>query len=147
MDAAKRTPGVVVIDAKSIYDTIAAKNHPANLCEKRTALELLAYLENTTLNGAETRRVHGEANLADNLTKVGAEEIMRRFLTDCRWSIVKDDRNLSARKRREMGLDKMANTEGLNNFNALLLSWFLEVWPELSTPLEEEWRAPFPNNL
>ena len=57
--AVKRTPGVVVIDAKSIYVTIDARNHPVNISEKRTALELLAYLENTTLNGTETRWVHG----------------------------------------------------------------------------------------
>ena len=47
-------PGTVVIDAKSIYDTLTSANQPLQLQEKRTALELLAF-KNTEANQTETR--------------------------------------------------------------------------------------------
>jgi hypothetical protein len=50
-----KVPGTVIIDAKSIYDTLTSTNQPLQLQEKRTALELLAYLENTQANNTETR--------------------------------------------------------------------------------------------
>ena len=65
----RSVPGVVVIDAKSIYDTLTSQNQPLQLQEKRTAIELLAHLRNTEENGTQTRWVHGGANLADSLTK------------------------------------------------------------------------------
>ena len=48
-------PGTVIIDAKSIYDALTSQNQPTQLSEKRTALELLAYLRNTEANGTQTR--------------------------------------------------------------------------------------------
>ena len=40
-----QVPGTVIIDAKSIYDALTSQNQPMQLTEKRTALELLAYLK------------------------------------------------------------------------------------------------------
>ena len=60
----KTVPGIVIIDAKSIYDTLTSRNQPLQLQEERTALELLACLKNTLKNGTETRWVHGGANFA-----------------------------------------------------------------------------------
>ena len=37
-----RIPGIVAIDAKSIYDTLTSANQPLQLSEKRPALELMA---------------------------------------------------------------------------------------------------------
>ena len=45
------------IDAKSIYGCIVNRNTPVSVLEKRSALELLAYLQNTRNNGCETRWV------------------------------------------------------------------------------------------
>ena len=61
------------------YDVLISDNQPTQLAEKRTALELLAYLRNTE-NNTETRWVHGEANLADGLTKIGRHPMQREFL-------------------------------------------------------------------
>ena len=71
-ETAKKVPGTVIIDAKSIYDTLASQTQPLQLAEKRTALELLAYIQNTDLNETDTRWCHGEANISDSLTKISA---------------------------------------------------------------------------
>ena len=81
-------PGTVVIDAKSIYDTLTSTNQPLQLQEKRTALELLAYLQNTKANGTETRWVHGGANLADGLTKIANHPMLKEFLETSTWALV-----------------------------------------------------------
>ena len=70
-EALQDFPGNVTIDAKAIYDVLISDNQPIQLAEKRTALELFAYLRNTENNSTETRWAHGEANLADGLTKIG----------------------------------------------------------------------------
>ena len=76
----ENVPGTVIIDAKCIYDALTSQNQPLQLAEKRTALELLAYLKNTELNHTETRWVHGGANLADGLTKLGIHPMLREIL-------------------------------------------------------------------
>ena len=83
----KQVTGVAVIDAKSIYDTLNSQTQPLQLAEKRTALELLAYLQNTQRNGTITRWVHGGANLADALTKLGTTVMLWEFLKTSQWSI------------------------------------------------------------
>ena len=105
----KEIPGTVIIDAKCIYDALTSQNQPLQLAEKRTALELLAYLKNTELNFTETRWVHGGANLADGLTKLGVHPMLREFLTTHTWSLVQDKSQMSGKKRQAKGLSKLTN--------------------------------------
>ena len=65
-------------------------NQPLQLQEKRTALEILAYLQNTEANNTETRWVHGGANLADGLTKVAQHPMLKEFLSSSTWALVQD---------------------------------------------------------
>ena len=101
--------GTVVIDAKSIYDVLTSQNQPIQLSEKRTALEMLAYLKNTEANGPETRWVHGEANIADGLTKLGNHPMLQEFLKTSTWALVNDASQLSGKKRRAQGLSKLSS--------------------------------------
>lgn len=64
-DIVREIPGVVCIDAKTIYDCLINRTNPHGLLEKRKALELMADLKNTRRNGTATRWIHGEANPAD----------------------------------------------------------------------------------
>ena len=105
----KDIPGTVIIDAKSIYDALTSQNQPLQLAEKRTALELLAYLKNTELNYTETRWVHGGANLADGLTKLGLHPMLREFLNTHTWSLVQDKSQMSGKKRQAQGIGKLVN--------------------------------------
>jgi hypothetical protein len=132
-------PGTVVIDAKSIYDALTSQNQPLQLAEKRTALELLAYLRNTALNGTETRWVHGGANLADGLTKLGAHPMLREFLETSSWSLVWDPAQQAGKKRQAKGLDKLQNeTKVTDNFVDLAWGKLKEQWPDYCTESEDE---------
>ena len=124
-------PGTVVIDAKSIYDSLTSQNQPTQLSEKRTALELLAYLRNTEANGTLTRWVHGGANLADGLTKLGNHPMLQEFLLTSTWALVNDASQLSGKRRKAQGLDTLAATAAEDADNFVPLAWkaLNKVWP------------------
>jgi hypothetical protein len=127
-EALHEVSGTVVIDAKSIYDVLTSQNQPIQLSEKRTALEMLAYLKNTESNGTETRWVHGEANIADGLTKVGNHPMLQEFLRTSSWALVNDASQLSGKKRRAQGLDKLSATPA--DFISLAWLALLKTWPD-----------------
>ena len=125
-EAVASVPGTMIIDAKSIYDTLASKTQPLQLAEKRTALELLAYIQNTDLNGTETRWCHGEANISDSLTKPTACKLVVEFMKTSEWTLVRDPHQLSGRKRRQQGKDTL---ESDVVFRAACPRKIQEVWP------------------
>ena len=125
-----KVPGTVVIDAKSIYDSLTSMNQPLQLTEKRSALELLAYLRNTEANRTETCWVHGGANLADGLTKLGQHPMLREFLLSSTWSLVQDANQVAGKKRRAKGLDKLEN-EGEANATRKTGSFHELAWQKL----------------
>ena len=114
------------------------------MAEKRTALELLAYLKNTEANGTETRWVHGGANLADGLTKLGAHPMLREFLETSTWSLVHDPSQQAGKKRRAKGLDKLENkgeanvTQKEQTFRELAWEKLREEWPDFCETEEED---------
>ena len=133
-----KIPGTAVIDAKSIYDTLINANQPLQLQEKRTALELVAYLHNTEANNTETRWVHGGANVADGLTKIGHHPMLREFLESSTWALVQDPSGLSFKRRQTLGIDKLDNkaagqllTKERENFADMAWEKLREVWPTL----------------
>ena len=138
-------PGTAVIDAKSIYDTLTSMNQPLQLQEKRTALEILAYLQNTEANNTETRWVHGGANLADGLTKVAQHPMLKEFLSSSTWALVQDPKGLSAKRRQTLGIDKLDNktagtllTAERENFSQMAWAKLREVWPSFGQDSESE---------
>jgi len=134
-------PGTVIIDAKSIYDALTSQNQPTQLSEKRTALELLAYLRNTEANGTQTRWVHGGANLADGLTKLGLHPMLREFLETSTWALVNDSTQLSGKKRKEKGLDKLepsANKITPEQFETLAWNTLRKIYPEFCIESDSE---------
>jgi hypothetical protein len=134
--AVRKVPGTIVIDAKSIYDSLTSANQPIQLAEKRTALELLAYLRNTEANGTETRWVHGGANLADGLTKLGVHPMLREFLETSTWSLVYDPAQQAGKKRQAKGLDKLQN-EKAEEVNQIDDEFKRLAWEKL----KQEWPA------
>ena len=137
-------PGTVIIDAKSIYDVLTSQNQPLQLAEKRSALELLAYLKNTEANSTTTRWVHGGANLADGLTKLGAHPMLREFLQTSTWSLVHDPAQQAGKKRQAKGLDKLQNESAINavdaenNFKKLAWTKLEAAWPEYCQETDSE---------
>jgi hypothetical protein len=132
-------PGVVIIDAKSIYDALTSQNQPLQLAEKRTALELLAYLRNTESNGTVTRWTHGGANLADGLTKLGNHPMLREFIETSTWALPNDKTQMSGKKRAAQKiktLDKVEEKTALftgpewSEFNASAWEKLRVAWPD-----------------
>ena len=134
-EALQDIPGTVIIDAKAIYDVLISQNQPIQLAEKRTALELLAYLRNTENNLTETRWVHGEANLADGLTKIGHHPMLREFLETSTWCFVHDKEQLSGKKRKAKGLDPLkqeADAISEDDFQKLAWKQLALAWPDFA---------------
>ena len=75
------------------------------MSEKRTCIEMMGIQESLEPENVEVRWVHGEANLANSLTKsTELEQIDSFFRAGSRWAIVQDDLMLSAKRRRQLGL-------------------------------------------
>ena len=82
----------------------------------------------------EVRWVHGEANLANSLTKcTELEQIDYFFRAGSRWAIVQDDLMLNAKRRRQLGLRPLDENHSESNF----LAWNYS-WPDLPKELKDE---------
>ena len=99
---------IAVIDATAIFDALTGRNPVQNMVEKRTAIELFAYVHDTMRDGTVTRWVHGESNLADSLTKTGAAKLILEFMETSSWLTVYDEQSRSAKKRKK---DKLGRVE------------------------------------
>ena len=103
-ETAQRVDGVLVIDAKAIYDWMYGASGLLAMEEKRTAIEMMGIQEGMTRHNAILRWFHGEANLSDGLTKETAKTQLERFYGDgCVWSLVHDEEMVGARKLRQQG--------------------------------------------
>ena len=103
-ETVKQVLGVLVVDAKSIYDNMYGAAGPLGMEEKRTAIEMLGIQEGIIEQDAIVKWCHGEANLADGLTKETAKTQLDNFYSGgCTWSLVHDKDMVSARKRRKKG--------------------------------------------
>ena len=140
-----------VLDAKSIYDVLTSRNQAQGLLEKRTAIELLAYMEDTQRSKTKTRWVHGDANLGDGLTKAGAESMLVKFMKTYTWAITDDPEARSAKKRQQARLGRFEKTESNpeperpddpDDFNVLLARTLKTHFPELLVIEDDEEEFP-----
>ena len=101
-ESASKTPGVLVIDAKALFD--AAKNGDIqssafSMKEKYTALELLGLVQHLSAQKTELRWCNSDAQLADGLTKTSAQDRIKRFLVSGQmWNLKYDENFVSAKK-------------------------------------------------
>lgn len=94
-------PGVMVTDARSLYDVIHKGNQATSglgLKEKYSALEIMSVMQRLQLCGTQTRWVHSDAQLADALTKRLTTSSLKRVLSLNTWTLV-DDPNFTSAKR------------------------------------------------
>ena len=68
-ETVQRVDGLLVMDAKAIYDSMYGASGPLAMEEKRTAIEMMGIQEGLKRQNAFLRWCHGEANLSDGLTK------------------------------------------------------------------------------
>ena len=101
-DTAQKMRGFLIMDAKALYDSCQQGDMPSfSSKEKYTALEILALVQNMKLQATELRWCNSDMQLADGLTKVGAQDRMRRFLEEGQqWNVVYDPKFIAAKKLR-----------------------------------------------
>ena len=80
----QRVDGVLVIDAKAIYDSMFGASGAME--EKRTAIDMMGIQEGMRRQNAILRWCHGEANLSDGQTMETTKTQKERFYGDgCVW--------------------------------------------------------------
>ena len=111
----QKTPGVMVTDAKSLYDAVSrgdAATSGLGLSDKYSALEVLSVMERLAEAKTSVRWVHSGAQLADGLTKHQPSSCLKKAMMDGAWTLVADENFLSQKKRKKIGLaDNPVNTE------------------------------------
>ncbi|CAE7688746.1 RE1 [Symbiodinium sp. CCMP2592] len=111
-----RTPGCLVTDSRNVYDKMSQEVIVVKGAEKRTSIELLGLKEAQRRTNVIIRWVHSEAQLANSLTKAnGLKELEMFYRMSQKWRIVEDENMMSARRRRELGLRPLSQSEGVEN--------------------------------
>ena len=111
--AARKMRGVLVIDAKALYDSIQQGDLPSfQSKEKYTALEVLSLTQNLDQQGTVLRWCNSDMQLADGMTKIGAQDRMRRFLQQGQeWNVVYDPTFTAAKKLRSRATPEPAEAD------------------------------------
>ena len=132
--------GTIVIDARAIFDALTSQLTVQNMIEKRTAVELLAYLKDSRAVNTQTRWVHGDANLSDAMTKEGHGKRILQWLrqNNQRWSVVDDPESRSAKKRQAAGITPLQQREEQKSFLELLTNALENYHHGIVTDPEEE---------
>ena len=108
----RRTTGVLVTDAKALYDAAQQGDLPSfSMKEKYTALELLHLTQNMDRQETILRWCNSDAQLADGMTKLQAQDRIRKFLTDDQvWNLHYDE-NFTSAKRLKSANSRRTSTE------------------------------------
>ena len=106
-----RVPGCLVTDSRNVFDKLRTEVLTVKGAERKSNLELLSVKEAQCSTQLVVRWVHSEAQLANSLTKIGGtREIDLYYKMHHAWRIVEDEAMRSARKRREAGLEPLADS-------------------------------------
>ena len=96
----KKTPAVLVVDAKALYDTLRQQDMP-NLSskEKHTVLEVMGLSQHLVEQETTLRWCNFEQQLADGMTKISAVEKISKFVrSGPRWNLLFDESFTAAKK-------------------------------------------------
>ncbi|CAK0848438.1 unnamed protein product [Prorocentrum cordatum] len=104
-DTLAKLPGAVVVDAKGLYDKLQTTVYTFRGKKKRTDVGAMSLKEGTQAANNWMLWVHGDAQLANSLTK-GHEpgQLRMYFNSGPRWKLVYDAKYQSARKRKAAGI-------------------------------------------
>ena len=108
-EATKKIDGALVTDAKSVYDAYHKGEGACSgfsLKEKYSSLELLCLRENMTRQNTDLLWVSSEAQLADGLTKPGAQDHFKLFMQKGqKWNVKFDPSFIAAKKKKKVNED------------------------------------------
>lgn len=104
-ETVNKVPGTLVTDSRNVFDKMETEVLSIRGAEKRTDIELIALKDSQLRNKVNIRWVHGEAQLANGLTKTKEFQQLNLFYKmQQRWRIVEDPERASARRRKSAGL-------------------------------------------
>ena len=108
----RKITGCVVTDSRNVYDKLETEVLSIKGAEKRTHIELLALKAAQWNTGVMLRWAHSEAQLANPLTKSGGMREYELFVKmGHRWRLVEDETMMSARRRKEHGLQPLEQSK------------------------------------
>ena len=111
-ETAKKVRGVLVTDAKALYDSVQQGNLPSfSMKEKYSALELLHLVQNMQRQETVLRWVNSDQQLADGLTKMQAQDRIRQFLSNHQLWNLQYDANFTAAKKIKSSTSKSSSIE------------------------------------
>ena len=114
-ESARRVPGALVIDAKSVFDAFpkgAGTSAAFSMKEKYATLELLALSENMRKQCTALPWVSSDAQLADGLTKASAQDAFKAFMMKGhKWNVRYDPGFIAAKKKKKMLQSEMTESE------------------------------------
>ena len=111
------TPGVLVVDAKALFDLLQQEDIPnMSAKEKHTALEVLGLSQHLVDQSTILRWCNSDQQLADGMTKVSAQDKITKFLSSGqRWNLVYDSTFTAAKRLRAAGPPLKAEVDSLKD--------------------------------
>ena len=110
-ELASHTRGLLITDARNLFDKLQRATVSVKGAEKRSDIEAICLRENTERSNVRICWVHGGAMIANGLTKVSEKHQMMLYLSmGFRWRIIFDAERQSEKQRRKLGIAPM---EGL----------------------------------
>ena len=99
------TPAVLVTDSTNVYDRLQNEIYVPKGPDRRVSLEMIGLKEALVETNLPVRWVHGDAQLANSLTKDHEpQQIQRYYQLNQNWRIVNDENMQSAKNRRKLGI-------------------------------------------
>ena len=110
-ELASHTRGLLITDARNLFDKLQRATVSVKGAEKRSNIEAICLRENTERSNVRICWVHGGAMIANGLTKVSEKHQVMLYLSmGFRWRIIFDAERQSEKQRRKLGIAPM---EGL----------------------------------
>ena len=96
-DVARKIPSLLITDAKNLFDKVLRPIPTVKGAEKRNSVECIAFREHLDHTDTPLRWVHGDAMIANSLTKCHEKGQMMRYIQmGYRWKIIYDETMMSA---------------------------------------------------
>jgi len=93
-------PSALVVDAKSLYDSLKKEAPVQGSSDRRTAIEQIGLKQSLLSVGAHVRWVSSERQMADGLTKISARQLFADRLIKQQYRLVFDGTYTAAKKKK-----------------------------------------------
>lgn len=108
---ARKVPGMLITDAKNLFDKLHRPAVIVKGAEKRSTIEAISLQEHLISSDTEIRWVNGDSMIANSLTKPSEKHQFFLFINlGFRWKITYDELMRSAKVRKQQGLEPLQSS-------------------------------------